>query len=421
MSDIETFKIWLELLVEKPVFSTHEHHMESAKQQQLDLNLLFNSSYVGWCRPAPDLDSASRSAWLDSLRTNSYYVWLSKALFHIYGVREITSDNWDALSARIAQAHQDPHWHLQIMKKHGNYTGFLEDCYWDSGSAVGYPDFVTPIYRLDMWMMGFHPDSLTNENTSSHDLFDEPPSFDQYMERFEQELRTRREQIVGLKCASAYQRTIAFREATEEEARAVFGMKPEDATEQQRNAFGDYVLARGLELAAELDLPVQFHTGLARLDGSSPMKMERLIATHPRNRIVLFHGGFPWIYETAALAHQYPNVVIDINWLPLISTSAATYALHTYVDVLRDSGSVTWGGDTWTGEEAVGAVFAFRHILAKLLAERVAEGLWKAEDAERFADKIMYENALNIYGISRQKAALIVHEQRLLPQEEAGA
>lgn len=388
---------WLELLGDKPVFSTHEHHMEPDKQRGLRLNRLFNSSYVGWIKQAPTDDRAERAAWLDAVRTNTYFTWLEKSICRIYGVERIEADNWDFVSDRIEEAHRDADWHVEIMKRYGRYEGFIEDCFWDSGSDVGIPEFATPVYRLDMWMMGYHPESLTNDGTNPHDLFDEPPTFDQYMERFEQELRERRKNCVGLKCASAYQRTIAFRETSEAQARSVLGKKPSETTETERDAFGDYVLWRGMELAEELELPVQFHTGLARLSGSNPMNMEKLIAAHPRNRIVLFHGGFPWIYETAGLVHNYGNVVVDINWLPLISTSAAASALNAYIDVLRDSGSITWGGDTWTGEEAVGASMALRHVLAKTLSDRVSEGLWTAKDAERFADKLMSENAKRIY------------------------
>lgn len=388
---------WLELLDRKPVFSTHEHHMEAHKQQGLRLNRLFQSSYVGWCKHPPEDNAASREEWLDGIRSNTYFTWLEKAICRIYGVDRIESDNWDALSDRIGDAHRNADWHTEIMKRYGKYEGFIEDCYWDSGSDVGLPEFATPVYRLDMWIMGYHAESLTNDGASAHELFAEPPTFDQYLERFEQELRERRQSCVGLKCASAYQRSIAFRETTEAEARAVFGKRPAETTQAERDAFGDFILWRGMRLAEELELPVQFHTGLAKLSGSSPMNLEPVIAAFPRTRIVLFHGGFPWIYETAGLVHNYGNLVIDINWLPLISTSAASNALGAYIDVLTDSGKISWGGDTWTGEEAVGASMALRHILAKELANRVSEGLWTAKYAERFADKLMAANAKRIY------------------------
>ncbi|MFD0670938.1 amidohydrolase family protein [Cohnella sp. GCM10027633] len=395
------WKDWEAVLSTKPVFSTHEHHRESEYQQRLDLEQLFGWSYVGWCGPTPEANQEARTAWLDKIRYNTYFQWLEKSLIRIYGIEELTAHNWDAVSEQIRGAHQDPHWHLNLMKQHGGYLGFLEDCFWDTGSDVGYPEFITPVYRLDMWMMGFHPESLTNEKTSIHQQFERLPTFKEYLERFEHELRSRRPSIAALKCASAYQRTIQFTKATREDAESIYGKHPAQTTELQRNLFGDYMLQFALDIAAELELPVQIHTGLAKLGGSNPILLEPLIVDHPNNTFVLFHGGFPWIYDTAALAHNYDNVVIDINWLPLISTSAAVDAVQVYADVLRDSGKIAWGGDTWTGEEAVGASMAFRHVLSKVLSDKVSSGSWRTKDAERFADKIMFENALNLYQIKR--------------------
>ncbi|MFC4779503.1 amidohydrolase family protein [Paenibacillus sp. GCM10023252] len=395
---LRTYAEWLTYLDSQPIFSTHEHHRESDAHQQLTLDLLFTWSYVGWCGAPPEADKEARAQWLDRIRYNTYFIWLEKAICSIYGEDRITPDNWDALSEAISTAHRaDKDYHIKLLKEKAGYVGLLEDCYWDSGSDVGYPEFITPVYRLDMWMQGFHPASVTNEGTSPYSLFGELDSFTAYVERMEHEIRSRRPHIAALKCASAYQRTIGFQAADKAAAEAVFGMHPDELGEAERNAFGDYILQQALTVAAELSLPVQVHTGLAKLSGSDPLLLENLIARNPHNQFVLFHGGFPWIYNTAALAHNYPNVSIDINWLPLISTSAAADALRVYIDVLRDSSQIAWGGDTWTSEEAVGAAMAFRHILAQVLTDKTSRDGWRVSDAERFAQKIMYRNAKQLY------------------------
>src|SRR5699024_8678272 len=155
----------------------------------------------------------------------------------------------------------------------------------------------------------------------------------------------------------------------------------------------------GLKVAGDLDLPVQIHTGLAKLQGSDPLLLNNVISDYPNVSFVLFHGGFPWIYNTAALAHNYDNVIIDINWLPLISTSAAKEALHVYIETLRDNRRITWRADTWTSEEAVGAAMAFKHVLTDVLNEKVESGYFTLSEAEKFAKKIMYQNARDIYNL----------------------
>jgi predicted TIM-barrel fold metal-dependent hydrolase len=114
-------------------------------------------------------------------------------------------------------------------------------------------------------------------------------------------------------------------------------------------------------------------------------------------KIPVFHGGFPWYQELAGLAHNYDNVILDLCWLPLISTRAAESALHEFIDVARSSEIITWGGDNWISEESFGASLALRHVLAKVLADRVGDGYWNLKDAERLMEKVMYKNAKQIY------------------------
>jgi len=275
----------------------------------------------------------------------------------------------------------------------------MEDCYWDTGSDLGHLDFIKPVYRLDMWMRGYHPDATDMDGFSPYKTFGNIfTSFDDYLEKFEAEVAARRENIVGFKCAQAYQRVIRFDHVDYETAKAIFGKDLNTISIEEQNQFGDYIFHRAMLLAEKYDLPVQFHTGLAKLQGSNPMYLEGVISSYPKIRFVLFHGGFPWIYETAGLAHNFQNIILDINWLPLISTTASYSALQTYLDVLRDSNWITWGADTWTSEEGVGASMAFRHVLARVLSDRVDQGIYSLKHAETFAEKIMYKNAAHIYG-----------------------
>lgn len=388
------------MLNDLPVFSTHQHHMESDKQRELDLHTVFARSYVGWCSVPTGNSQEERRTWLDGIRTNSYFVWLEKAIQYIYNTEKITAENWDEISKSISYAHQEKDYHINVLKEKGNYLGLLEDCFWNTGSNVGYPDFITPVYRLDLWMNGFHPDSTDSNGCSPHQSFSEPiTDFDTYIEKFKAEITRRRPNLAALKCAMAYERSLYFKEPGYSKAKSVYGKQPSEVSEQERIDFGDYMFHMGLKVAEDLDLPVQIHTGLAKLQGSDPLLLDNVISAYPKVRFVLFHGGFPWIYNTAALAHNYANVIVDINWLPLISTSAAKEALHVYIETLRDNRWITWGADTWTSEEAVGAMFAFKHVLTSVLSEKVESGYFTINEAEDFARKIMYQNAKQIYNV----------------------
>src|SRR5690625_3143783 len=150
---------------EQPVFSTHQHHLPRESQQELTLDLIFKRSYVGWCSLPKGSSKEERQDWLQSIRLNAYFVWLEKGLKSTYGIDRITANNWDAVSATINKRHQNTNFHLDVLKVKGKYIGFMEDSYWDPGSDIGYPDFITPVYRIDMWMQG---DRKSTRLNSSH-------------------------------------------------------------------------------------------------------------------------------------------------------------------------------------------------------------------------------------------------------------
>jgi predicted TIM-barrel fold metal-dependent hydrolase len=166
---------------------------------------------------------------------------------------------------------------------------------------------------------------------------------------------------------------------------------------EQKGLFGNYIFNRCCELAAELDLPFQIHTGLAQLAGSQPLRLEPILARYPRTRFVLFHSGYPWVHEVAGLAHNYSNVLPSLTWTPIISTSAAIRALHEYLDVAHSVNTITWGSDCHVAEESIGALLAWQFVVAKVLTERLADGRLTVKQAEELARKLMVENGRRVY------------------------
>ena len=202
-----------------------------------------------------------------------------------------------------------------------------------------------------------------------------------------------------MKCASAYERPIDFSDVSRKKAGEVFGKPEEEVTPQDRIAYGDFMFHWFCELNKELEIPFQVHTGLAEISGSNPMLFEPVIKKYPEIQFVLFHAGYPWYSQIAGLAHNYDNVFIDMVWAPLISPSAAIQALKEYVEVAQTSELIGWGGDTWTSEEAVGAVLAWKFVVAAVLSEMVSSRYLNLAKAEKLAEKLMFRNNAKIYGL----------------------
>jgi len=84
-------------------------------------------------------------------------------------------------------------------------------------------------------------------------------------------------------------------------------------------------------LAEEMNIPVAIHTGIGppgtpydpccpnfRVTLGNPILVEEVLIRHPRLRIYLMHGGWPYLQETKAILSVYPQVYVDlatINWI----------------------------------------------------------------------------------------------------------
>jgi uncharacterized protein len=398
----ETYWTLYRLIETLPVVSSHEHHQTDDFQRQLTLNRMIEKSYVGWRGLLPGADPSSRAAFLAQCRHSSYYVWLEKGIQRVHGFsQKITADNWDEISARISRTHAaNPAAHIDILRNVGRYRRAVQDTYWEYGSDIGHPELFAPTMRTDMFVRCFHPDVRDHDDNNPFGHYPDAPrsNFADYLDFLEALFtRWREAGAVTLKSASAYERSLAYGAGDRAAAAAIFGRPPETVSAQARTAFEEFMFNWFCELAVKLEVPFQIHTGLGQLAGSQPLLFESTIARYPQLHFVLFHMGYPWYHEIAGLAHNYRNVSIDMVWGPIISPSAAVAALHQYLEVARSSDLIAWGSDTWTSEDAVGALLAWQYVVATVLAQKVDDGYFDMAEAEVLAHKLMYRNAARIY------------------------
>jgi hypothetical protein len=399
----ETYPTLYRLIETLPVVSSHEHHRADDFQSQLTLDLIVEKSYVGWRGLLPGGNPSSRAAFLAQCRHSSYYVWLEKGIQRVHGFSEkIAADNWDEVSARISRTHAaNPVAHIDILRGIGRYRRAVQDTYWEYGSDIGHPELFSPTMRTDMFVRCFHPDVPDHDDNNPFMRYPGAPrsNFDDYLDFLRAMFtRWRGAGAVAMKSASAYERSLAYGDGDRAAAAAVFGQAPECVSDQARAAYEDFMFNWFCGLAVKLELPFQIHTGLGQLTGSRPLLFESTIARYPQLHFVLFHMGYPWYHEIAGLAHNYANVSMDMVWAPIISPSAAVAALHQYLEVARSSDLIAWGSDTWTSEDAVGALLAWQYVVATVLAQKVDDGYFDMTEAEVLAHKLMYRNAAQIYG-----------------------
>ncbi len=121
-----------------------------------------------------------------------------------------------------------------------------------------------------------------------------------------------------------------------------------------------------LTLAEELDIPVGVHTGLGpagtpytccpkfRVSYGNPILLEEVLIRHPKLRLYIMHGGWPYLEETKAIMSVYPQVYADlavINWI------IPREEFHEYLRDLIRAGlgkRLMFGSDQMVWPEAIG-------------------------------------------------------------------
>ncbi|HZJ58583.1 MAG TPA: amidohydrolase family protein [Clostridia bacterium] len=390
---------FLSCIQNEPIINSHSHHLQDVDHRGLNLQNVLRSSYVNWChKPVPDGNSKDETAlWLNSVRNRSYFIWIEKAMMDLYGIDEhLDADTWYIFDGAIRKAHSGGAWHLSILRDQCNYRAIFLDTFWKPGDDNNHPDLFKPAYRVNSLFYGYNR-TARDHNENNFQLLEDRSitDIDEYIKLIGDVIHRKREAgCTVIKCALAYDRSLGFGDGTKENAQRAMNENPD---EDDIRAFQNYVFDRICEIAAELSMPVQIHTGLGLMAGSNAMQLQPLISRNPNTIFWLMHGSYPWTSDIAGLAHVYPNVWADLCWLPLISPTAAHRLMHELIDVCN-ADRVVWGCDTWTGEESYGARLAFLEILSQVLCERVDMGRMREGDAQRYARAVMYDNAAGILG-----------------------
>jgi hypothetical protein len=152
-------------------------------------------------------------------------------------------------------------------------------------------------------------------------------------------------------------------------------------------------------LAEELDVPVAVHTGRGfagtmyegypkfRLRLGNPLLLEDALATHPRLRAYIMHGGEPWRQETLAMMSMYPQLHMDVGAIVWLMPRPAFHAFLREM-VSRGLGKrIMFGTDEMAWPDAI-----------RLAVENVDSADFLTPDQK--AD-IFYNNAMRFFRVTR--------------------
>jgi hypothetical protein len=412
-------------IADSPVVDTHDHLRPAAQlPEPMTVAGLLRSSFIARSMrdadgsPTGSVDDRTVSRWAENtweatadviakVRFTSYYHWLLRGLVELYDLPqpELTSAGWEQLNAELPARYSDPAWPGTVLDR-AHIETVIWDPFWRPGTWEGHDPRLLPSFRISSALVAFHPDAVDYvgcnliRDWSGHFNLDVRALSDleELIDRLLDE--NVRAGCRSLKSPIAYDRSLAIGPGKRTDAEKVVGRAPANVTEDEGRAFGDYVMRFLLDRARDRGLVVQVHTGMARLSGSNPLLLASQIEQYPEVVFDVFHGGYPWIHEVGALAQNYPNVRLNLAWLPQLTTEAAVVALKEWLQVVPQTDRISWGADSWTVEEMYGALVGAKHVVSRALSEFVDEGYLNLGEAIDAASSVLYGGGRAIYGPS---------------------
>ncbi|MHB9034884.1 MAG: amidohydrolase family protein [Anaerolineae bacterium] len=209
---------------------------------------------------------------------------------------------------------------------------------------------------------------------------------------------------VAFKDQSAYERTLAFQNPTKAEAEAVFNWFMADPRRAASYPDGcqpldDYLFHCFMNMARDLDLPVQIHTGhMAGIRNdivkTNAIGLTNLIELHRDTRFDIFHANWPYSGELLYLGKNYPNVTLDFCWANIIDP---IYCQNLFKQVLSSvpHGKVHGYGSDYGGaaERAWAHASIARDNIAIALADMVEMEYLGIDEAKEVAYDWLFGNA----------------------------
>jgi hypothetical protein len=144
--------------------------------------------------------------------------------------------------------------------------------------------------------------------------------------------------------------------------------------------------------AVELNIPIWLHTSInysytIAMDYGRPGYVDQVACDFPELKMILGHGGWPWVEEAIAVCMKHPNVYIDFSSI-----------LPKYL-VTPDTGwgaLIRYGGTILQNK----ILFASGWAMLGMSVEHLIEEVIKLPLNPGVAEKWLYKNAAGLLGLS---------------------
>ena len=356
------------------------------------------------------------SPFWELAKNTAYCRAISIAINDLYGVEELTSSKYRELDQRF-----------KSRNKRGIYEDILKNrCNIDK-SILNVPaeprndvcDYIDRFIRLDdvdrkyfLPVINFDAFiNVTNQFILKFQLFKNITvnSLKEWVLHLETALyECKTKGIIGIKTALAYDRILRYEEADFSQAEKLF-LELLRTSEIETDIcklkpLQDYMMHRLLEQASALGLPVQVHTGLQDGNGNvitnaNPVHMVNVFTKYPDIKFDIFHGGYPYGSELAAIAKNFPNVYVDMCWLHIISPEYSVRLLSEWLDTVPSNKIFGFGGDYVFAEGVYGHLQLAKDNIVRTLAQKVESRCMTQTFALEVAGRLLRKNPLDFFRI----------------------
>jgi uncharacterized protein len=254
-------------------------------------------------------------------RTTGYGRAMLEYVGDLFGVEDINRETYLDVCQRIDAAHQ-PGWYRYVLKDRANIEVALVIT-WPGQPVDVEQTFFRAVPILDHYAIpGTRAELAALEAQSERaiqTLHQLETAQEEALDRFAAQ------GIAAVKIFLAYRRTLSFARVDRSAAARVFDRiwlsQTQDLSFEDLKPLQDYMTRRLIGLAAERGLPIQIHTGLQEgngnyLENSRPTRLTNVFMEFPDARFDVFHAGYPYTGEVAALAKNFRNVYANLCWVP---------------------------------------------------------------------------------------------------------
>lgn len=214
---------------------------------------------------------------------------------------------------------------------------------------------------------------------------------------------------VGVKIGNAYFRRLDFEKVDFEKAAPLFqeklsGIKLSELEEKQ---IQDHIFWYVVDLATQKGLPIKLHTGYQAMNNMmnlenvtyNPADCANLCRLSPDSRFIFFHISYPQYEAMISLAKHYKNAFIDMCGSWSINPIASSDFLKKYIVTAPVNKLLVFGGDDLYMENLMGHSILARKGIAHSLTDLMKDDWISEIDSFEIAERIMFKNAAEIYGI----------------------